>query len=146
MTLLNGKIMVEIDYLIQTAVDRFNFQYGEQLLYDEMRIFSIPPESNSDLGYELFTIRQDDYVRLRLFILLGQICDISYRLETDATFIYNGLGDEVFCTIHGIDAEVIRVNNFKFEWLTLEEQVPFGTLSTETLIPLITEDGRYLLI
>ena len=145
MTLLHGKIMIEIDYLIQTAVDRFNFQYGEHLTYDEMRIFSISPEENSDLGYELFTIRQDDYVRLRLFILLGQVCDTPYRLETDNTFIYDGLGDEVFCTIHGIDAVTMAAEGFKFPWLTLEAQVPFNTLSTEDFIPLITEDGLYLL-
>ena len=138
--------MEEVDYLVRTAVDRFNLQYGERLAYDQMRIFSIPPEANSDLGYELFTIRQDDYVRLRLFILLGQVCDTPYRLETDDTFIYEGLGDEVFCTIHGIDAVTMAAEGFKFPWLTLEDQIPFSALATEDFIPLITEDGRYLMI
>ena len=137
--------MEEVDYLVRTAVDRFNLQYGERLSYDQMRIFSIPPEANSDLGYELFTIRQDDYVRLRLFILLGQVCDTDYRLETDNTFIYDGLGDEVFCTIHGIDRVTLTAEGWKFPWLTLEEQIPLFALATEDYIPLITEDGHYLL-
>lgn len=136
---------VAVDFIIANAVDRFNFQYGKDFKYSDFRIFSVNPEENCDRGYELYTSLPFDNVRLRVYLIFGSDVHINYRLETDTSFSYNELGDEVFTTLFGVDKNLQDGIGY-FPWIDYADVVPVGTLSTEDYIPLLTESGMFLTI
>ena len=131
--------------LIKMAIDKYNSQFGTEIPYNSVRIYSIPPNENTDLGYEIDTNILTDDLRLRIYLVFDDT-DIlyNYRLEVDNTFKPGELGDEVLVSLGLLDRAHIYNDGYHFHWIDPKDNVPDNALLTEDGIPLLTEEGDYL--
>ena len=140
-------ITTEAAFLIKLAIDKYNSQFGTNIGYDAVRIRSIEPNANTDLGYELVTNVLTDNLRLRVYFIYGT-ADIlyDYRVEVDRSFYQDRLGDEIFVTLGTINTEYLTSGTFKFHWISVDDSVPSNAILSEIGSPIITEDGIYLVM
>lgn len=139
--------LTEQQYLIKLAIDHYNLQFSTSIPYEDVAMFSIPPNVNTDLGYEFYTTWYGDNFRLRLYLVYGANTGLSpYRLEVDNTFEPNRLGDEIFVTLGTMDSYYKDNNVYKFNWIFEDESIINSILLTEDGNPILTEDGSFILI
>ena len=132
--------MNERRFLIQLAVYAFNQQYNRDLKVHDCDIKSIPPNQFSTIAYEVFTVRLDDYVRLRLYLEYGDYDNLGrYRLEVDGTDGLGILGDEVYVTSGFVDRYYRESGLYKFGWLGVDIST-WNILMDEQGNEWITED------
>lgn len=138
--------MNEKQFIIQFALQRFNKQYKRKLKLKDFDAKSIPPNRFSQLAYEIFSVRLDDYVRLRLYLNFHRYDNVGpYRLEVDGTEGVGVLGDEVYVCHGTIDRFYVESGTYKFA--VLEQDITlWNLLLTEDGDGLITEDGEYILL
>jgi len=141
--------MNEKQFIIQLAVAKFNQQYNRSLDYSDFDAMSIPNNIYSNLAYEVFSVRMDDYVRLRMYLTFDNV-DIlpNYRLEVDNTTVIGALGDEVFVTFGTIDRYYRDSGLYKFQTMYKDETLwdiliceNDEVLSLESDEMIILEDG-----
>jgi hypothetical protein len=143
--LLEGKVMTEKEFIISLAVSAFRQQFNATILPTECDVKSIPKNTTSELGYEVYSTTLVDYLRMRIYLNFGNGDWIGpYTLETDATHVVGNLGDEVFVA-SGYVNDYYRTNGvYKFPWLSADA-LTWGMFITESGEPLLMEDGGYLL-
>lgn len=113
-----GKLKSEREFLIDLALHDFNQQYKKNIKSEVCAIRSIRPAYGTKYGYEIDTIRTDDYVRLRMYFNLEGINKFKpYRLEVDDTLAPGTLDDEVYVTIGTINPYYLDAGIYKFRWL-----------------------------
>ena len=113
-----GKMKSEKEFLMGLALAQFNSQYHRKLVPEECLIISIAPSYGCKYGYEISTIRSDDYARLRIYINLEGMDNLkSYRLETDKTFKKGALGDEVYVAIGTVNEYYVDEGLYSFRWI-----------------------------
>ena len=135
----------ERDFLIGLALNQFNAQFSRNFLVAECDIASIVPNSFSDRGYEVVTNRLDDKTRMRIYVTFGtDFFSSPYRLENSGPAIYEGLGDEVYVADISIPKTYLENGIYRFRWINLD-YTRMPVLLTEDGIPLLSEDGEYLL-
>lgn len=72
----------QIELLMDTAIAVFNSQYKSKHKVQDFLIKSIPPNANTDRGYELWTRRQDDDFVIRLYCYFGDYTRVfNYTLK-----------------------------------------------------------------
>lgn len=137
--------LTEKEFLLQIALTKFNNQFGRNLLVKEFDIMSIPPNSYSDRGYEIISIRLDDLLRMRMYLTFGtDFFASSYRLENTGDAELGGLGDEVQVTDVKVPKYYLDEGIYKFRTLTIDWSLLPVTL-TEKQLPFISETGIYLI-
>lgn len=138
--------MNEKQFIIQFALQRFNQQYNRQLQVIDFDAKSITPNYTSQLAYEVFSVRLDDYVRLRMYLTYHTYDNIGpYRLEVDGSLGTGVLGDEVYVCQGTIDRFYVESGTYKFA--VLEEDITLWNLTlSEDGDGLITEGGDYILL
>lgn len=138
--------MNEKQFIIQFALHRFNRQYNRKLKLQDFDAKSITPNRHSQLAYEIFSVRLDDYVRLRMYLSYHRYDQIGpYRLEVDGSLGTGVLGDEVYVCQGTIDRFYIESGTYKFA--VLEEDITLWNLTlSEDGDGLITEGGDYILL
>lgn len=136
----------EKQFIIQFALQKFNHQYNRSIKVEDCDAKSIQPNRFSVQAYEIFSVRLDDFLRLRLYINLSKVDKLgSYRLEVDGSEAVNQLGDEVYVATGTLDRYYYESGLYKFPWLG--EDVTLWNLSlSEEGDGLITEQGEYIVL
>lgn len=113
-----GKLKSEKEFLIELALHQFNLQYKKNIKAEVCAIRSIKPGYGAKYGYEIDTIRTDDYVRLRMYFNLEGINKLKpYRLEVDKNFVPGQLDDEVYVTVGTVNPYYLDAGIYKFRWI-----------------------------
>lgn len=138
--------MKEKQFIIQFAIQRFNRQYKRKLRIQDFDAKSIPPNRFSEKAYEVFSVRLDDYIRLRIYLTFSKHDKTGpYRLEVDGSEGTGVLGDEVYVCQGTVDRYYLESGLYKFD--ALEEDVTLWNLAlSEGDDALITETGDYILL
>lgn len=140
------QVMSENEFLITRALNVYNDQFQRKIKVSDCAIASIPPDPHSDRGYEITTPDQSQFFRIRFYVKLADNDrSIPVRLEVKAPFVDRALGDEVYVIHAGIDNWYRTSGTYKFNPI-VPEGLPFGVMVTEDGIPMITEDGAFLVI
>ncbi len=135
----------EKEFLIGIAITQFNVQFGKKFLTSDFDIMSIDPNSYSDRGYELVTIRLDDQVRLRMYVTFASDFFVSgYKLVNTGEGVVGGLGDEIYVSDVKIPSSYLEDGIYKFRTLTMDWSVLPITL-TEQNLPFISNNGLYII-
>lgn len=135
----------EKEFLIGIAITQFNVQFGRKFLTSDFDIMSIDPNSYSDRGYELVTIRLDDQVRLRMYVTFADDFFVSgYRLVNTGDAVLGALGDEIYVSDVRVPRSYLEDGIYKFRTLTTDWSLLPITL-TEQNQPLVSMDGIYFI-
>lgn len=136
----------DIEFIRTIAVTQFNQQYGKNFDPRDFDVFSIVPCYSNTHGYEIYSVRSDDKLRLHLYFNVGQSDDfMPYRLENDMSDKKGQLGDEVYVMIGFISMWRKRYEGLTLEWIT-PDIISAGILLQESDFPILTEDGGYILL
>lgn len=112
----------EREFIIDLAVSRFNLQYKKKIDPKDCLVKSIVGNYGCFYGYEIDSIRVDDFLRLRIYFNLGGLDSfLPYRLETDKTMSEGALGDEIFVTIGTVNRFYKDEGIYKFRPMSDEE-------------------------
>lgn len=138
--------MTEKDFIIQLALSSFNNQYNRNILITDCDAKSILPNQYSTIAYEVFSVRLDDYVRLRMYLDFGTTDNLGrYRLEVDGSEGVGILGDEVYVTTGFIDRYYKESGLYKFNWMGIDTGL-WNIFLSESGDELVTEDTGDLFI
>lgn len=139
--------MTEREFLIQLAVNAFNAQYGKHIEAINCDIKSIQPNQFSTLAYEVYTVRMDDFVRLRMYLEFNNYDSLGrYRLEVDGSAGTGVLTDEVYVVSGYVDSYYRDSGLYKFGWLGVDITT-WGIIMVEDDVALVTEDtGDYIIL
>jgi hypothetical protein len=138
--------MTEALFLITLAVNAFNEQYQKSFTPEDFCIFSITPAPNFNLGYEVVTIRDGDFVRIHMYLNIGRFDTLSpYRLEVNYPSYSNALGDEVYVTLGEIDRYYQDSGLYKFNSINTCG-ITLNVLATEEGEPFADENGEFFII
>lgn len=136
----------EREFLIKFAIDKYNEQFGTSLLYSDFNIRSLEPNFNTDLGYELQTNNQIDFLRLRVYLLFSNTSMLyDYKLENDFQTGHGNLLDEVFVTLGTMSDYYRKEGIYKFHFLNETDAIALAILLSEDGDYLATEDGELIL-
>ena len=131
----------EKEFLIGLALLQFNVQYSRRFIPSEFDIMSIPPNSYSDRGYEVISIRLDDQVRLRIYLTFDfDFFTAPYRVVNSGDEVAGTLTDEVYVTDIKIPRYYYDDGIYKFRNLTLD-WYKLPVFLTEDGKPFLLEDG-----
>lgn len=138
--------MTEREFIIQLAVNSFNAQYNASIRLSECDAKSIQPNGYSAIAYEVYTVRQDDNVRIRLYLNFGHHDRMGeYRLEVDGSDAVGRLGDEVYVALGFVDVFYRDSGLYKFHWMGVD-LTSWNIFITEDGQPFINEEtGEYFL-
>lgn len=109
----------EKEFLVKFAVDSYNKKYKRKLDYKNCRIKSVEKAFGYTYGYQIETVRSDDYVVIMLYFNLGEVTrEHIVRVEAIQNLSLNGrLGDEVY-VVTGEVARFLRESGvYKFKWI-----------------------------
>ena len=116
--MITSKTQNERKFLIDMAVREFNRQYRRNIDPKFCTINSIRATYGCTHGYEIKTIVENDFLRLRIYFNLQRYDKFCpYRLETDETDIPGRLGDEVYVMIGTINNYYVDNGIYRFRWL-----------------------------
>ena len=135
----------ERDFLKGLAVSQFNSQYARKVDKTKCAIRSIPATYSTTHGYEIETVKQTDYVRIRMYFTLSGYTHFNkIRVEVDNTQVVGALGDEVYVMLGKVDPRWVEDGIYKFRWLpedtTVYEYLNF--VEDNTLLQFM--EGDYL--
>jgi hypothetical protein len=112
-------------FIIDLAIKSFNRQFNQKLKQNDVEIESIEANYNSDLGYHIWTKRDDDYVDLHLYLKFDILTDIvPWRIEVNSDVIENALGDEVYVSASRLNKTYRDTREYLFRWLGDKEPPP----------------------
>lgn len=134
----------EREFIINLAINAFNLQYSRNINPKECDAYSIPKNKTSRMAYEVYTLRTDDAVRMRIYLNFGKHDGLSpFRLETDNQNIVNALGDEVYVSSGYVDKFYYDNRIYKFSTM---EQDPsaMNIITSLTGTPFVTFEGEYI--
>lgn len=136
--------MTENEFLITRALNVFNAQYGRDIKVADCHIFTIEVDGQSDRAYEITTPTKSDYLRIRLFITFSNSDrDSEARLEVTMPYLPGQLGDEVY--VIRSDVDEYWKGDYRFDPI-IPMVIPNGCIVTENNIPILTEDGRFIIV
>lgn len=140
-----GTTLTEKDFLIGLAILQFNLQFKKKFLVEECDIVSIPPNSYSDRGYEVTTLRMDDLVRMRIYVTFDvEFNSSAYRLETTGEEVRSALGDEVYVADIRVPRYYKDTGTYKFRTL-LQDFTKLPIFLAENGVPFLSEGYLYFL-
>jgi len=136
--------MTEREFLISLALKNYNQQFGKDFRVEDCDIKSLDTRVNYDLSYEVWTNRVDDFLRMRMHLLLSHGDGLGkYRLETDGTQDVGGLTDEVFVALGRVDRYYKDAGIYKFHPI-LPDNALLPYILGEDYDPILDEAGEPL--
>lgn len=140
-----GQILPEREFLIEFGIQQFNTQFNTRLERGGCDLKSIAKRYGADYSYEIFTLRGDDHLRIRLHLTTGVTDNIQpFRLEVDGSPDGAGNGsDEVFVTSGTIDNFYRDSGMYKFDSINVDE-TRLNVLLTEDNQAVLLENGETL--
>ena len=110
--------LTESAFLTRMALQAYNTQFGRNIRPEDCTIRSIKPHYSRTLGYEISTKRQDDFLRIKVFLDIGRGDQVhQYRVENDAIVREGNLEDEVFVAVGTVSQTYIDQGLYKFRWI-----------------------------
>lgn len=138
--------MTESEFLITRALTVYNAQYGGHVKVEDCAIVSIPPGEQADRGYEITTPEGSRYFRIRYYFTFGNMDREGWaRLEVAPPYTPGALGDEVYVIRSIMDSYWNREGGYPFTPIN-PWGIPLGCIITEKGHPIISEDGKFLVI
>ena len=138
--------MNERDFLINLALGSYNSQYGQTFDSAYFDVFSIQPQVGYNVAYEIYSVRQDDFLRLRVYFAFTNSDGLeNYRLEVDNSNYDNELGNEIFVAYGTIDSYYKENGIYKFGWLG-QDETRWGAILLEDDTSILLENGEVLLL
>lgn len=144
---MTNQHLKEVDFLVSYAVNKFNQQFNKRFDYKGFAVHQIEEGSRHHRAYELYTLKDNDYLRLRIYIRFGRFDDLkNYRVEVEEN-LYNpsGLEDEVHVAEGTISKSWIDNGIYRFRKMT-DVSVPGDYILSETGVHIFDEDGDYILL
>lgn len=133
-------------FIIKLALKGFQEQYGVVLQPENFNVQSLPNNQFSDRAYEVYSISDADFLRLRLYLTFDRKdSKAAYRLEVDGSDHTNELGDEVYVSEGFVDQfyYLQGINRF----LPLDPQTDVAlSLASESDDIITSEDGDSILV
>ena len=137
----------EKDFLKKLIITPFNFYKGSKFDISEINIRSILPRPGYRLGYELNTIRRNDYFRIRAYFNIARSDSLSpFELQLEET--PDGIGnlsDEIFVTTGSIDSAHHLYEGYPFQWITDHDATLPLLIQTDGM-PFLLVGGGYILL
>lgn len=130
------------------VVNAYNAQRGRVMSSDEFDMKAIPRNQNSDCAFEVFTSKEDDWLRLRIYASFSSVNLIGpFRIEEEQSISKVGAGDEVLVADAFLDKEFFYNDNNYIRRLVEVEGMDIGdALLLESGEAFLLEDGRTLLL
>lgn len=109
-------------------------------------IYSVPPAFGYKYGYEIYTRRLDDHVRIQLHFNITRHDNLSpFELQLTLPEYDGTLGDEVWVTKGTIDDAYFQYQGYKLSWVEFDSaELPVILQADNT--PLLLVDGGYLIL
>jgi hypothetical protein len=141
--------MSEMKSFIKTlVVNAYNSQRSKTMLSSDFDVKAIQKNQNSDCAFEVFTQREDDWLRLRIYATFSSVNLIGpFRVEEEEDIAHTGSGDEVLVADAFLDKEFFYNDNNYIRRLVEVEGMNIGdALLLESGEPFLLEDGTTLLV
>lgn len=133
-------------FIIQLVVSAYNDQTSKKMVVDDFDVKGIKKNQNSDAGFEVFTKRADDWLRLRIYATFSATNEVGpFRVEEQETISQIGSGDEVFVADAYLDREFFYGdNNYIRRLIDIADDDVGNALLLESGDALLLEDGTPL--
>lgn len=137
-------MVIEYDYIIQQAVNNFNQQFGKSFDPATFAIEAIEKRADGNFAFEVYTLRSDDQLRLRLYYTIGDGDWVGkYRLETRNPHNLVAESIEVYSALASLDNFHLENSTFSLEpFLSAPSQVDF--LIQPINQPYLLENGSFI--
>lgn len=111
--------LTEPEFLITYTLKIFNSHYNKDFVPQDFRIKSIVPTYDSTHGYEIYTKRTDDFLRIRLYFNITSDSKIRLiRLEQEANNYLPGInGDEIYVILTDMPSYFTDNLIYYFRWI-----------------------------
>jgi hypothetical protein len=138
------KHLSEADFLKKLAVDMYNSQYGKNLNPIDFCVMSIPTDTGFRYGYEVITIKDDDFLRLRMYFNLEHTQRFKpFQIEVSNPYAERSLSDEIFITSGSLESYYLDSNIYKFREINTCD---VNNLLTEDMDDITTEDDEDIIL
>lgn len=142
-------VLAEKEFLMALALSTFNSQFNRAMKVDDCDIKTITPAYGFKYGYEINTVRLDDFLRMRIYLNVGDTDALgNYTLNMDEG-ITDGKGtliDEVWVANGTVDRFWIDSYQYRFVTTLYIDDARIAILLTEDNQALLTESGEYILL
>lgn len=137
-------MVIEYDYIIQQAVNNFNQQFGKSFDPSTFAIEVIEKRADGNFAFEVYTLRSDDQLRLRLYYTITDTDSVGkYRLETRTPHSLIPESIEVYSALATLDNFHLENRTFNLEpFLSSPSQVDF--LIQPINQPFLLENGSFI--
>lgn len=112
----------EREFLITYTLKIFNGHYNKDFQPQDFTIKSITPSYDSTHGYEIYTKRTNDYLRIRLYFNITADSKVRLiRLEQEANNYLPGInGDEIYVILSDMPSYFTDNLIYYFRWIKEE--------------------------
>lgn len=119
---LRTEYLPEKKFLTKYAIDAYNEKYQQKIDYNTCNIRSVETAFGYQRGYQIETMRGDDYVTVMLYFNLGPMDKVDIvRVETIQNVERQGvLGDEVYVVTGEVSNHYKESGVYKFRWIKSE--------------------------
>lgn len=139
MNKMHKPAQTEQEFLLSLAVGQYNRQFSKRTKIEEYDIRSIKPRVGYRLGYEISTKIDHDYVRMRIYLNLG---------DSDVVSTYLMRVEEGFLSKENLEDEVLVAFGTVDRWYVTERVYRFSPIKNSELSDpfIFLEDGTRLLL
>ena len=136
------------NFIKTLVVNAYNSQRGRNMSSNDFDMKAIPRNQNSDCAFEVFTSKEDDWLRLRIYASFSSVNLIGpFRIEEEQIASKIGPGDEVLVADAFLDREFFYNDNNYIRRLVEVEGMDIGdALLLESGEPFLMEDGTLFLL
>lgn len=139
--------MKEHNFIKELALKFFKNQFNKNIDPAECGIICIDKKPEYPIAFEIYTIRADDFMRIRIYLQLGKSDNLQpYKLEVSAPYHNLSAQDEVWVTLGTFDKYHIESGFLKETMLYHCPQQSLNILLAENGEPIYAEDGSYIVL
>lgn len=142
---MTGEYLSEADFLMKFVVTAYNNKYKRKLNYLDCKIKSKKPACGYKYGYQILTARNNDDVKIDLYINLGPLdrVDIVRVENVQNVYAAGSLGDEIYVVTGEVSRFYKDEGIYKFRWISdTGYSLPSVTWMDDDII--LFMDGNFL--
>lgn len=131
--------------LSRYILDSFNAEKSFNLKPDDFKYRSVKPRPFTDCGFEMETLRDDDYLRIRVYLKKSRDLNLtSFKSEAEANND-GGLDERIFVYAMSFNPETFFGLNVRVNFDFCDDYLSLDALLTEDGEPILTEDDLIVL-
>lgn len=137
-------MVIEYEYIVKQAVSNFNNQFGKNFDPATFGIEAIQKRLDGNFAFEVYTLRADDQLRLRLYFTIANEDWVGrFRLETREPHSLIPENIEVYSALATLDNFHLENKTFSLEpFISAPSQVDF--LIHPSNQPFLLENGSFI--